>query len=257
VREAVSVTDREDVLRVLGKRIRRLREARGWSQEELARRCGRHFTYIGRVERGQQNATLGVLLEVASALGAPLSALLSEEHPLLVDWGVTAMDVVEAVAHGFRAQVDVKGKLAEWMLFTDLERLRSEGAIQQIEWLDADDKPDFIVTVGGRHVVVECKNVRSLTAKEKAEARVRVELQKTRNAQDGSNTRGYRVGHFDILSACLFNRTRQWTFVHAACNRLATRPDNPSYLKVMQPVPTTPEPPWHGTVLEAVGDLEP
>ena len=244
-----------DLLSLLGKQIRCFREQRGWSQEELARRCQRHFTYVGRVERGQQNITVEVLRDIAIALGVPITDLLIEEdHPLLAAWKVTAMDIIQAVSHGFRAQVDVKGKLAEWMLFKELNRLQQAGAIQEIDWLDADDKPDFILKAGARDVVVECKNVRSRAANQHEDAPIRVELQKTRNARDGSNTRGYKTDHFDVLSACLFNRVGRWDFVHIAIDKLATRPDEPSYLKIMHLVPAEPEGSWHASMLEAIED---
>jgi transcriptional regulator with XRE-family HTH domain len=244
-----------DTLGLLGTRIRQLREEREWSQEELARRCGRHFTYVGRVERGKQNITVEVLRDVAAALDVPIADLLVEEvHPLLAKWKVTAMDVIQAVNHGFRAQVDVKGKLAEWMLFKELNVLHGEGKIQAIEWLDADDKPDFVLKVGKRDVVVECKNVRSLVSNERQDAPIRVEMQKTRNARDGSNTRGYRNDHFDVLSACMFNRIGRWDFVHIAIDGLETRSEDPSCLKVMHRVPRKPEGRWCASILEAIKD---
>ena len=140
------------------------------------------------------------------------------------------------------------------MLFKVLTRLEKRGRVQRIDWLDADDKPDFVVKVGRRDAVVECKNVRSLAGKERQDAPMRVELQKTRNARDGTNTRGYRTDHFDVLSACLFNRVGRWDFLHIAIDNLATRPDDPSCLKVMHEVPDKPRPPWRVSILEAIED---
>lgn len=249
------MSDVDALLLLLGKQIRRYREARGWSQEELARRCERHFTYIGRVERGQQNVTIEVLQEIAVALGVAITDLLVEDQPpLLAEWKVSGTDVLQALSHGFRAQADVKGKLAEWMLFKDLNRLQQSGSIQHIEWQDKDNKPDFVVTISGRTVIVECKNVRSLTGNERPDSPIRVELQKTRNARDGSNTRGYRTNHFDVLSACLFNRVGRWDFLHVSITQLATRPEDPKCLKVMHIVPAKPEPPWRASILEAIQD---
>jgi transcriptional regulator with XRE-family HTH domain len=247
-----------ELLTLLGNRVRHFREQYGWSQEELARRCERHFTYIGRIERGQQNITVEVLHDVAVALGVSITNLLvDEDHPLLSAWKVSAMDIIQAVSHGFRAQVDVKGKLAEWMLFNELSRLQQAGSIQKFDWLDADDKPDFIVKAGANRVAIECKNVRSRTANQNDHTPIRVELQKTRNARDGSNTRGYQTDHFDVLSACLFNRTGRWDFRHVAINKLATRPNDPSCLKIMHVVPAEAESPWHASLLEAIRDRRP
>ena len=61
----------------VGARVRRLRKRKGWSQEELAERCGHHWTYIGGLERGERNATLQVVADIAQALGVPVRELFS------------------------------------------------------------------------------------------------------------------------------------------------------------------------------------
>jgi transcriptional regulator with XRE-family HTH domain len=61
----------------LGLRIRELRTARGWSQERFAEICGVHRTYMGHLERGEKNASLGSVARVARALEITLSELLS------------------------------------------------------------------------------------------------------------------------------------------------------------------------------------
>jgi transcriptional regulator with XRE-family HTH domain len=58
-----------------GERVRALRRERGWSQEELARRTGRHWTYIGGVERGERNPTLEVVADIAKAFGVSIGDL--------------------------------------------------------------------------------------------------------------------------------------------------------------------------------------
>jgi Helix-turn-helix domain len=45
----------QDIRSRFGSRIRQLRAGKGWSQEELADRAGLHRTYIGSIERGEQN----------------------------------------------------------------------------------------------------------------------------------------------------------------------------------------------------------
>ena len=57
-------------------RLRQLRIAKGWSQEELADLSGCHRTYIGMLERRQGNPSLRVLAVIAEALGVPTSELL-------------------------------------------------------------------------------------------------------------------------------------------------------------------------------------
>lgn len=48
-------------------------------------------------------------------------------HPLEDSLNTSAMDVLDAIAKGFRAQADVKGKLAELYLSRILDQLQHEG----------------------------------------------------------------------------------------------------------------------------------
>ena len=58
--------------------MKKHREDRGWSQEDLAFECGLHRTYISGVERGVRNPTVVVLQKIAKALKVPAAALLDE-----------------------------------------------------------------------------------------------------------------------------------------------------------------------------------
>ena len=53
---------------LVGNNIRRLRERRLLTQLELAERSDLHRSYIGGVERGERNVTIGNLARIASAL---------------------------------------------------------------------------------------------------------------------------------------------------------------------------------------------
>jgi len=52
-----------------GSRVRRIREQRGLSQEQLAELAGIHRTYMSSVERGQRNIGLDNIAALAAALG--------------------------------------------------------------------------------------------------------------------------------------------------------------------------------------------
>ena len=60
----------------LGANVKRLRQAKGLSQEELAFEADMHRTYISGIERGKRNPTITVLERVAMALGTTSSDLL-------------------------------------------------------------------------------------------------------------------------------------------------------------------------------------
>ena len=61
-----------------GNTIRRLRLAKGWTQEDLAERTGLHATYVGGIERGERNLGLDNLLKIARALCEHPSALFGD-----------------------------------------------------------------------------------------------------------------------------------------------------------------------------------
>jgi transcriptional regulator with XRE-family HTH domain len=60
----------------LGRNVRRLREARGWSQEDYAERAGIHRTYVSDIERGSRNPTITVVEKLAKPLGVRPGKLL-------------------------------------------------------------------------------------------------------------------------------------------------------------------------------------
>jgi len=51
-----------------GSKIRSLRKARGLSQETFADIAGLHRTYIGSIERGEQNVSIDNIHKLAKAL---------------------------------------------------------------------------------------------------------------------------------------------------------------------------------------------
>lgn len=57
------------ILKTFAKRIRKMRVAKGWSQEELAKRAKLHRTYIGSIERNERNVSLINVERIAKAFG--------------------------------------------------------------------------------------------------------------------------------------------------------------------------------------------
>ena len=51
--------------------VRRLRKARGLSQEAFADECNLHRTYIGSIERAERNVSLDNIEKMATALDIP------------------------------------------------------------------------------------------------------------------------------------------------------------------------------------------
>ncbi len=63
---------------IIGANIRRLRQAKGLSQEVLAAESGIDMRYLGGIERGQENPTVAVVGNIAKALGVTPGSLFTE-----------------------------------------------------------------------------------------------------------------------------------------------------------------------------------
>lgn len=59
-------------------KLRKQRQAKGLSQEDLADLCGLHRTYVGSVERGERNISIDNMERLAHALKVPLENLINE-----------------------------------------------------------------------------------------------------------------------------------------------------------------------------------
>jgi transcriptional regulator with XRE-family HTH domain len=62
-------------------RIRELRLAKGWSQEQLAEEVNLSRDAISRIERGERSPRLETLAVIAKAVGIPLAKLLDFGEP--------------------------------------------------------------------------------------------------------------------------------------------------------------------------------
>ncbi len=67
----------EDLLIKLGKRIRKLRKQRGWTQVVMAEKIGIDRSFLAEVEIGRRNISILNLELIADGLQVSLSQLLS------------------------------------------------------------------------------------------------------------------------------------------------------------------------------------
>lgn len=65
----------DQLLKLIGIRIRDLRKERGLSQEQLGEKAGFHFSYIGGIERAEKNISILNLAKIASALQVHIGEL--------------------------------------------------------------------------------------------------------------------------------------------------------------------------------------
>ena len=73
-----SKLDAMNVNQRIGRRVRELREAQGWSLEALAERSGVSRSNISLIERGQSSPTATVLDKLSAGLGVTLASLFED-----------------------------------------------------------------------------------------------------------------------------------------------------------------------------------
>ena len=72
----------EDVKKLLGRRLRYLRNRQGLTQEQLGEKADIDYKYLGGVERGERNPSTQNLAKIAMALGVNLKELFVFEHEI-------------------------------------------------------------------------------------------------------------------------------------------------------------------------------
>jgi transcriptional regulator with XRE-family HTH domain len=73
-------TGKSRILDVFSTRLRAARHRQAMTQVALAEAAGLHAIYVARLERGQQNPTLDVVVRLALALEVPVAALVPVTH---------------------------------------------------------------------------------------------------------------------------------------------------------------------------------
>ena len=66
----------------IGQRIRKVRKARGLSQEELAEKVGISTTHMSHIETGNTKMSLPIFVEIASVLETRTDELLYDGSPI-------------------------------------------------------------------------------------------------------------------------------------------------------------------------------
>lgn len=65
----------EDPVKIVGSNVRRLRDAKGWTQEALGLESGVSFSTVAKLERAEREVGVRTLGKIAQGLGVPLADL--------------------------------------------------------------------------------------------------------------------------------------------------------------------------------------
>lgn len=168
-----------------------------------------------------------------------------QPHALESKYGLTSLELLDAISARFRLKVALEGAVAEVQMEKHIARCVGHD-IDRYETHDLDSHPDFSIWLPHRRLLLaECKNIRE-SAKAGGEAyRVagkivgyKVETQKTRAATGDSTSRFYGIEQFQILGVCLGKKTGNWTdFVFARTIDLRRHAKHSHKLAVFQRIP--------------------
>lgn len=164
------------------------------------------------------------------------------EHPLEAKYGLSAHELLDALASRFRAQVTLEGAVSEVKMETKIKAL-VDTIVERYEVHDVDGHPDFSIWLSGRPepLLAECKNVRDTEEAYRSGGEIvayKVETQKTRAAKGDPTSRYYGVDQFDILGVCLGKKTDHWSdFMFAKAVDLKPHRNHAGKLAAMQRVP--------------------
>jgi len=201
---------------------------------------------LARFERRSADLRLDPALRysAASALAIAQASDAATLHELERQFDLTSEEILDIIGDRTRLAVAVRGGVAEHHLE---KLLRLDPGVSEVARLDVDKMHDFDVTLrDGRMLRVECKNA---SPQLYADGSPKVEVQKTRATQGDRAGRLYRVDQFDVVAACLFASTGNWTFKYKATSQLTHSPEFDDRLAALQRVDSS----WSDSVGAAVG----
>ena len=149
-------------------------------------------------------------------------------HDLERAFQMSAAEILDVVLSNNRCLMNLKGAIAQEHLARYLKKLKAARKIQDFEQIDEDGKPDFRLKFKGKTFHLECKNVqKEPTGKNKS---ITVDFWKTRYQKTkGPISRFYHESEFQILAACIFNRSGRWQFRFIRTDALPRHPEDPHY----------------------------
>lgn len=71
---------KKDINAEIGKKLREIRNQKGWSLQMLAEQTSVSKPMLGQIERGETNPTVGTLWKIADGLGVAFTSFIEEER---------------------------------------------------------------------------------------------------------------------------------------------------------------------------------
>lgn len=141
-------------------------------------------------------------------------------HWMEKEFGLPARQILDVINGRNRCKIAVRGAIAEAYLIRLLQAMKIEGKITDFEDFDIDGHPDCRVDYRGHAFLVECKNVQKGKT-----GPVTIDFWRTRSPKEKPWERYYQLQEFQVVAACLWNRTGTWDFRFAATADLPRHPE--------------------------------
>ena len=186
----------------VGQRIRAIREARGWTQSDLAARLGRTQTAVSYWESGRRGLSLDDLVDVARALGIPSAELLPDRHrrppvPALLRAVAEQVDASQLAdeLEGFALQAqDLLQPQARWRIAPASPRDTAEALLEAAGVVSPPVPIDELVGSGLRILPWKFDNIDGLVVELDAGAVIWLNKEQAKTRQ--RFTLAHELGHY-------------------------------------------------------------
>jgi hypothetical protein len=192
----------------------------------------RLFDFIA-LEREAQSLKLDPSLRFRAAQRAgdegELRSSWQTVHALEDQYGLPATEILAIIQERARLAMAVRGGVAEHHAG---RVLRADPSVAAVTMGQQEGPPDFFIVMrDGREVTVEVKNA---SPKRYADGTAKVEVQKTRVSRADPLSRLYTPDAFDVLAACMWAATGEWTFKWRRSTALEPHPDHADRIRPIQ-----------------------
>lgn len=106
--ENKSELNKDELMKIVGKRVKKLREGRGWYQKELARRLDIYVNVISDIEKGKRLPTQIMLYQMSYIFNVSIDYLFGSEERLLTEFEKEAIRFSKAMKNNGYSIDDVK-----------------------------------------------------------------------------------------------------------------------------------------------------
>lgn len=106
--ENKSELNKDELMKIVGKRVKKLREGRGWYQKELARRLDIYVNVISDIEKGKRLPTQIMLYQMSYIFNVSIDYLFGSEERLLTEFEKEAIRFSKMMKNNGYSIDDVK-----------------------------------------------------------------------------------------------------------------------------------------------------